>query len=768
MKKICLLLFILIECMKPIFARDITGRIIDESRQPLAFVNIVCLSLPDSSFIQGTISKDDGSFELNTLKKNCTVRISSIGYVTQYKKCMTDDLGNIILKSDAMLLGEVTVKGSRSMYKMKDGYLSVRVQGTPLSKEQTLNDVLEHIPGVIKQADGTLAVFGSGSPEIYISGRKATSSELQHIDVKQIDNVQLITNPGAKYGGTVGAVLEVRLQRKDEGLFSVMQVSDEQSETNTNKEDVTLGWVDKKLNVSAYYGYEDNRYNVSQPQKQILDMDDGQYSFWSDRKGKNKAYLNNSEIKFDYQFSKNQNAGFQWENNWSRGGRYESSTQYSLQPGESESSFFAEGKDHTTNYTGHINMFHVGKWSEHFSNELYLDYVHDRSNVSQPVTETENNENILVHTRSHSNYDVYSGRLVMVWAFNKSHSLSWGAEYSLVDGGGNLASDASFVSQADYGNREEKGAGYVEYRGSSGKWNWQVGLRYEHLNSRYTDKENISENMQHIYDQWFPSFTVGMQQEKWAYSLQFSTQTLRPSFRQLSSATYYVNRFFYQEGNPKLQPQASYLLTWRTTWKDFNGSLTYQYTKDHLNNDFNVPEDKPLRIISTYSNFNHISHLRAALVWQHNFGWWKPNVSGNFDQQYFKVEYLGKDLNCNGNSWNVSFNNYFVLPHNYQLSLTYYFSNGGMVNDCHFRSYQNWGLGVTKSFLDNKLTVSAKASDLFHQYLFREKIKLGKVNFAQTEDYKLWYYRLTVSFHFNKLKSKYRGVNAAQQEMNRL
>jgi len=665
-------------------------------------------------------------------------------------------------------LPEVTVKSYRPIYKMKDGDLVVRIQGTPFSKEETLNDVLEHIPGMIKQADGSLVVFGLGSPEIYINGRKATSHEWQSIDIKQIDNIRLITNPGAKYGATVGAVLKINLKRKDEGCFSILRLKEEQSETNTNSEEVTFGWTSKKLNVSTYYSYEDNRYNVRQPQAQKLTMKDGTYNFWADRNGKNKGYLNNSEMKLDYQFSDKQIVGILWESNWVKGGRNESSTQHYQQPEGLPYSFFSEGREQTKDNSWHINLFHKGQWNAQFGSEIYLDFARNHDRVNQPVSETDNTETTLIQTRSITNYHVYSGRLGIEWAFNKNHTLFCGTEYSLVDGGGNLQSDASSVTEADYGNREEKKCSYIEYKGEAGSWNWQAGLRYEHLNSHYTNYLTAAESMNHKYDQWFPSFSIGLQQGSWNHSLRFTTQTDRPSFRQLSSATYYVNRFFYQEGNPKLQPQTSYSLTWMTAWKDFSGNLTYKYTKDFLSNSFKTPDEKPVRLISTFSNFDHIQHLRAALDWQHAFGCWKPNISVNLDQQFFKVKYLDTALSCNGNSWNISINNYFVLSNNCQLSLSYFFSNGGIVNDCHFKPYQNWTLGITKTFFTNKLSISAKANDLFHQYYFREKLKLGNVNFAQTEDYKLWYYRLTISFRFNQLKSKYRGINAAQQEMNRL
>lgn len=91
----------------------------------------------------------------------------------------------------------VTVTGHRPMYKMRNDALVTRVRNTPLAKEPTLEDVLRHIPGMKQTADGTLEVNGLGAPTIYLNDKKATSAELSHLDVKLIDEIELITTPGA-------------------------------------------------------------------------------------------------------------------------------------------------------------------------------------------------------------------------------------------------------------------------------------------------------------------------------------------------------------------------------------------------------------------------------------------------------------------------------------------------------------------------------------------------------------------------------------------
>ncbi len=69
---------------------------------------------------------------------------------------------------------------------------------------------------------------------------------------------------------------------------------------------------------------------------------------------------------------------------------------------------------------------------------------------------------------------------------------------------------------------------------------------------------------------------------------------------------------------------------------------------------------------------------------------------------------------------------------------------------------------------DGRLQVAFSASDLFHQYIFREKMHQHSVDFAQTEDYRQWNYKLTVTYKFNKRTGRYHGENSAQEEVNML
>ena len=139
----------------------VTGKVIDEQQQPVPYANIVLLSLPDSAFVAGSISNEEGAFSLNVKETKDVLRISSIGYATVYRPLdnRSTDLGIICLASDTQILAEVVVKADMPVTRMRGDALVTNIQNSVLSKAGSASDVLGKVPGVIKERN-SYEVFG--------------------------------------------------------------------------------------------------------------------------------------------------------------------------------------------------------------------------------------------------------------------------------------------------------------------------------------------------------------------------------------------------------------------------------------------------------------------------------------------------------------------------------------------------------------------------------------------------------------------------------
>ena len=87
---------------------DLSGTVVDAENRPVAFANIVLLSLPDSLFVQGTTSDEEGCFSMVTTVEQGVLKVSCVGYETQWVH-LNQFQGIIRLKDDTRLLDEVVI-----------------------------------------------------------------------------------------------------------------------------------------------------------------------------------------------------------------------------------------------------------------------------------------------------------------------------------------------------------------------------------------------------------------------------------------------------------------------------------------------------------------------------------------------------------------------------------------------------------------------------------------------------------------------------------
>lgn len=83
MKKKILLPFLCIATM-PVMAQHITGKIINEQGEALPYANVFLLNQQDSTFIKGTVSDENGAFLLDGYKNGDILKVSAMGYKTNY------------------------------------------------------------------------------------------------------------------------------------------------------------------------------------------------------------------------------------------------------------------------------------------------------------------------------------------------------------------------------------------------------------------------------------------------------------------------------------------------------------------------------------------------------------------------------------------------------------------------------------------------------------------------------------------------------------
>ncbi|WP_297272731.1 carboxypeptidase-like regulatory domain-containing protein, partial [uncultured Bacteroides sp.] len=122
--------------------QTLAGKVTDEQDRPLSYANVVFLSLPDSAFVAGAVSGENGGFRLSVDERKGVLKVSCIGYTTLYKECQAGETLSLQLQADAQLLDEVVVKGDLPKTRLKNGASITTVAGSVLEKAGTAENLL--------------------------------------------------------------------------------------------------------------------------------------------------------------------------------------------------------------------------------------------------------------------------------------------------------------------------------------------------------------------------------------------------------------------------------------------------------------------------------------------------------------------------------------------------------------------------------------------------------------------------------------------------
>lgn len=758
-------------CVCNVYAQIIKGKVVDEKSQPIAYATVLLLNNADSSFVKGVTSGEDGAFLLEGIVSDGILKVSALGYNTVFKNT-GDNVEIVVLSEKNQNLAEVVVKGSRPQYQRKEGSLLTNVEGTVLAGSHNITDVLLHVPGIITTANGDLEVFGQGQPIVYINNRKVQNdSEVKLLSPSEIKSVELITNPGAKYDASGKAVLNILTVRKKEGRQLQVGETMKQSELFSHSGDVKVGMKTGGLSLSANYSYNDYRNKHHQPSIKELSIEGVTHTYDSQKeKAKDNQLIHDWELCCDYEFSPNHIVGIEWDGNSNKNteGRF-TGLDYLKQQS------LVRHLDIDNKYTNkvsynHVNVFYNGHFPKQLDFCLNLDYVNNHNRYRQNTVEAEQKNATNTLSIGQGSINIYSGNMSLEYSPSDVFKLTSGVDYYYIKNNSSLSAVSANTSilTSDFSNTEIKYAVYMDAKLTLGKWNLSGGVRYEQVPARYEDKVDGSNSRKATDKHVFPALGVSFRQGDWYNGLSFSSRITRPTFRQLSNSSYYGNEYMYQQGNPLLKSALSHVLKWDVGYKFVNANVSYNYVHNYITTDFYMPESAPTHIVSSYRNYDTISYLRFNLSAQKKIGWWNPSLSVGLEKPFFTAEYMGESVKYNKMKAFVVTNQHVELPKGYMLSVYYYWCNGGLKDAVKIEPYQMLNVGLRKSFLKNKLSVSVNANDIFHTMKFKEVEKLSNLVFRQTEDYSLWYYSVSLKYYISPVKQKYRGKNSVQDEIQRL
>lgn len=121
------------------------------------------------------------------------------------------DLGIIELQPLEVGIAEVVVQAAKRQVIYKLDKKIIDASNNLMSSGGTAVDILENTPSVRVDVDGEVTFRGSSGFKVYIDGKPSFysgSQALQQIPSTQIENIEIITTPSARYDtdGEVGMI----------------------------------------------------------------------------------------------------------------------------------------------------------------------------------------------------------------------------------------------------------------------------------------------------------------------------------------------------------------------------------------------------------------------------------------------------------------------------------------------------------------------------------------------------------------------------------
>ncbi len=770
MNKKMIVTVLCLSAMTPMMAQSITGKVVDAKGEPLAFANVVLLNRTDSAFVKGAVSGEDGSFAIDSSCNGGIIKVSSVGYKTICMDCKGENVGVITMTEDSKMLSDVIVKAHRQQYKMKADGILAQVEGTALEKLGSAEMVLKHLPRVVER-NGALEVMGKGTPLVYIDNRKVQSAtELDRLSAEDIKHIEVVTEPGSEYDATYNAVIKIKTKRKKTNGFSAnYRQTYIRNHQNSHREILDMNYRYHGLDVfgtlyySLFQGRQEQRNDNTVYANTLLNVKENLLI-------NDKSEYFSGKFGFNYVLNEKHSLGATYEGNinpYGKGG-WNSLMEVSKNGEQSEkiqnvyASMFKKRPTHDINayYAGQI-----GKVNINWDGEVYI-RKNGQTQTSTEVTEDKEN-NRIINTDYTSDSKLYATKLVFSIPVGLG-TMKFGGEYTH----SNRRSIYEIVPDANYSLHnsddeidESNLATFASYSMKLNMVELNGGLRYEHVVSDYYNQGVYVAEQSRKYGNLFPNLSVMFPIKNLKASFSYKMTINRPNYSQLSGNIQYNNRYYYQGGNPLLQPTYYHTVGLNMGYKWLQVFANWRCVKD--SGYFCIePYDEEKQIsMYTYRNLTHSQNCNVGISASPKIGFWQPTISANIFKQFVNID----GVSYNHPLFTGSLNNTFELPNDWVLYVDMNYTSRGH-SATVFEYVAQGGVDVTlnKSFYKNRLNVTMACYDIFASNRSSNNLVYG--NFANS----IWKYADTrkfivqVTYKFNAMRSKYKGTGAGSTEKYRL
>ena len=722
----------------------IVGRVIDaQSGEPVEYANVALFNAEDSILVNGGITNEKGFFAIRNVEPGFyNMRVKFIGYKshTIYEIAVTEEnpllrFRGIQLQPASIELDGVTVTAKQEEVVYKIDKRVVNVSENINTVGGTAVDALENTPGVEVDIDGNVSIRGSSNFNVLIDGKPTAmegSEALQQIPASSIKEIEIITNPSAKYDpdGLTG-ILNIILKKEENGGFNG-QVSATVGNQDQYSASANLNYRKDKMNLVGGYNYRQRgrQGNSETYFKQFVGNDSIDYRDEDGERGHER--INHSiNAGMDYDFNDfnflSVNGRFRiGERNRMNESFYNEYTNYDL----SDISTFSKGenKDDQTSYEISSAFIHRFSEEEHEIKIMASYSSEDESETAYTLKDTlgitnDFIEETLTETTEKHQHGTFQIDYTLPLGSKK---LEAGMKSSLrdiqYDQTGDIINPIPGALNNEFLYNEGIHAAYLMFAGPLGGIEYQLGLRGEYSRV-YTEQESTNESNTREIFTVYPTLHFSYEiNKKNKLMAGYSRRVHRPRTYFLNPYEERSDAFSIRKGNPHLDPEyahsveMNYLKYFENSFLNF--TTFYRQTDNNIERVQNLDDDGIF--VMTFQNITKETSLGIEVSARHQFKKWVSlNASYSFFRYTVDGEYNGEDLSNESMNHKVRGNADVKIGQNIRLSAFGMYYSPSVTSQGRRDGFFFTGFGYKHTFFDQKLTLSARIRNPFGNFQWK-------------------------------------------------
>jgi hypothetical protein len=703
----------------------------------------------------------------------------------------------------------VVVTARKPLIEQKIDRTIVNVEASITNVGTNALEVLEKSPGISVDRDGNVSLKGKQGVVVLIDGRPTQlgaadlANMLRSMQSTQLDQIEIMTNPPAKYdaAGNAGVINIKTKKNKQMGYSGPAGITVAHGLHPRINENLSLAYRHNKVNL--YGNFSHGRRKMTQDlriQRNFLSNTKEVVNRFEQGSELNNEVNNfNGKIGLDYSPNARTTvgavvSGFTGPNTFNG---------YTATNNLIRGSLSGITRSHTYNREVFSNLssnINFRRLLDTAGKELTadIDYI-----VYDGMTNLTMNNNYYsgngglqyidtLYGRLPQNIKIYSAKVDYTQPLKNGGRFEAGLKSSLVrtdnDAIYDTTSNGTVVRDRGRSNHfiynENINAAYVNLSTSlSKKWSTQVGLRMEHTNANgqsigFRYRTDINEfvpfdtTFKLNYVQLFPTAYLQYKaNEKNSFVLNYGRRIRRPNYESMNPFIEFIDRYTYQVGNPNLKPQFSHNIELSHTWKGF---LTTTLNYSTTNNIIQQVIEQNTERSETYVKQANIASLKqygiAVSAGIPLTKWWTSNLYVNVFNNRFRgvvnndpIEFSATTLQLNGS-------HQFKLGKTTSAEINGWYRTAGIEGVIMIQSVGMVSVGFSQQVIKGKGTLRLSVRDVLSTQHFAGVSKYGVVDaqFQNFNDSRAVSLGFTYRFSKGKVANQRKRASASSEEQSRV